>query len=118
MGSEGSAGLRQLRSLWEPSQESCDIIYLLLKLHYFALTSLIIGPHTCVLPHRIVKEQPVKRTLNIMPSTSFLSILEEAQEQYKKDGTLPGGLNETEFFWITQRNEVCVCVWGGGAAQA
>ena len=56
----------------------------------------------------------MKRTLNIMPSTSFLAILEEAQEQYKKDGTLPGGLNETEFFWITQRNEV----WGAGERAA
>lgn len=64
--------------------------------------------HTFSTPliQRIVKEQPVKRTLNILPSTSFLAVLDEAQEQYKKNGTLPGGLNETEFFWITQRHEV------------
>lgn len=54
---------------------------------------------------RLVKEEPVQRQLNLMPSSGFLGLLTLAQQQYRENKTLPSWLNETEFFWITQRSE-------------
>ncbi|KAG1678617.1 hypothetical protein FOA52_012624 [Chlamydomonas sp. UWO 241] len=53
----------------------------------------------------IVKEQPVKRTLRTLTSSEFLDRLQEAQNEWNENGTLPGWANETEYFWITQRYE-------------
>lgn len=55
---------------------------------------------------RIVREQPVRRTLVSLKSSEYLDILKAAQRQLISSRRLPGWLNETEFFWITQRSEV------------
>jgi hypothetical protein len=63
---------------------------------------------------RIVREQPVTRTLRFLPVPALLSLLREGQEQYKANGTLPDALNETEFFWQTQKAQVGEEGWVGG----
>jgi len=47
-------------------------------------------------------------------SAAYLDLLKEAQNSYLETGGPPDWLDETEFFWITQRSEVCgrlVYVW-------
>ncbi|MEW5299855.1 MAG: hypothetical protein WDW36_002829 [Sanguina aurantia] len=54
---------------------------------------------------RIVREQPVTRILRSdIPASRFLASLREAQGYYKANGTLPAWCDETEWFWIVQRN--------------
>lgn len=56
---------------------------------------------------RIVREQPVTRILRSdIPASQFLASLKEAQDYYKANGTLPAWCDETEWFWIVQRNTV------------
>ncbi|KXZ51873.1 hypothetical protein GPECTOR_11g309 [Gonium pectorale] len=54
---------------------------------------------------RIVREMPVKRTLNSLPSSRFLALLRSAQQQWIANGTLPGWMDETQWFWVPQRHE-------------
>ncbi|GAX78596.1 hypothetical protein CEUSTIGMA_g6035.t1 [Chlamydomonas eustigma] len=54
---------------------------------------------------RLIKEQPVQRFLQSLSSSSFLKLMETAQQQYTSNQTMPSWLNETEFFWITQDSE-------------
>lgn len=53
----------------------------------------------------IVKEVPVRRTLRKLPSSSFLQLLDQVQEVYLSNQTVPKWVDETEFFWNVQSDE-------------
>lgn len=53
---------------------------------------------------RIVREQPVRRTLTPITPTQLMGMLQGAQDEWAERRSLPGWMNETEFFWIVQRN--------------
>lgn len=55
---------------------------------------------------RIVREEPVQRTLTTLPPSRLVALLREAQDEYSDKKTLPAWMNETEFFWIPQRHKV------------
>lgn len=55
---------------------------------------------------RIQREQPIRRELRLLPTSAFLGLMREAQEHYVRADAPPAWLDETEFFWITQRSEV------------
>ena len=53
--------------------------------------------------------------MRVLPTTAFLAVMKEAQDQTKANGRPPTWLDETEIFWNAQKQEVCVC--GGGVRE-
>lgn len=55
---------------------------------------------------RVVKEIPVKRTLKALTPVELLQMMTNASDMYQKDRTWPEWMNETQIFWIVQKNQV------------
>lgn len=56
-----------------------------------------------------VPEQPVQRELRRLSIAEYLNLTLTAQEQWNSNASLPDWMNETEFFWMTQHQEVSLC---------
>eukprot|EP00879_Flechtneria_rotunda_P014556 GHRR01015211.1.p1 GENE.GHRR01015211.1~~GHRR01015211.1.p1 ORF type:complete len:664 (+),score=177.73 GHRR01015211.1:545-2536(+) len=54
---------------------------------------------------RIVREVPVRRELKALTPAEFLQIMQDTQALWTSNGTTPVWMNETEFFWVTQKNQ-------------
>ena len=59
---------------------------------------------------KIVKEIPVKRTLTALTPVEFVRIMKDAQAMWEKEGKYPGWMNETQIFWVPQKNQVSGCL--------
>lgn len=57
----------------------------------------------------IVKETPVRRVLRAITPVDWLNMVKQAQAAYTANGTLLPWLNETQIFWVTQKNVVSYC---------
>lgn len=56
----------------------------------------------------IVKEVPVRRMIKALTPPEFLTLLQQAQDAWAEGaGSLPHWMMEAEFFWITQKHQVC-----------
>ncbi|GFH06839.1 FAD-binding PCMH-type domain-containing protein, partial [Haematococcus lacustris] len=64
---------------------------------------------------RIVREEPVTRRLRLMPASAFVTLMREVQTSAEQ-GSHPGWLNETEFFWLPQRSEFMMVSFTRGDA--
>jgi FAD/FMN-containing dehydrogenase len=58
---------------------------------------------------RIVREVPVRRVLKALTPTELLALMHEASDSYKANSSIPHWMNETQIFWVVQKNQVGFC---------
>jgi hypothetical protein len=59
---------------------------------------------------RVVKEVPVLRVLKALTPSELLALMQEASAGYVANSSIPHWMNETQIFWVVQKNQVR-CVW-------
>lgn len=55
---------------------------------------------------RIVPEAVVRRELRTLTPTQWQGLLQQAQDQWNTQGSLPSWVDEAQAFWITQKRQV------------
>jgi hypothetical protein len=58
---------------------------------------------------RIVREVPVRRVLKAMTPTELQALMQKASADYAATGSIPHWMNETQIFWVVQKNQVSSC---------
>uniref|UniRef100_A0A383W3X5 J domain-containing protein n=1 Tax=Tetradesmus obliquus TaxID=3088 RepID=A0A383W3X5_TETOB len=54
---------------------------------------------------RIVPEVPVRRVLKAYTPTELLALMKDASASYVANGSIPHWMNETQIFWVVQKNQ-------------
>ncbi|WIA37270.1 hypothetical protein OEZ86_014213 [Tetradesmus obliquus] len=54
---------------------------------------------------RIVPEVPVRRMLKAYTPTELLALMKDASASYVANGSIPHWMNETQIFWVVQKNQ-------------
>jgi FAD/FMN-containing dehydrogenase len=55
---------------------------------------------------RIVRELPVRRVLKAMTPKELQALMQQASADYAANGSIPHWMNETQIFWVVQKNQV------------